>query len=201
MLSLYPFSALSIAVYSAVHGLILQNHLDRADVEFRLAALFSRNQSLADSTIAYQVDLPIPNRLQQSATGICSSHCVYCSSMNVLLSMLLSPPVGAGGGTRPVLRHRPGRGSGVPPALHSLPLPFESPILFQRQHPLTGGAASGAGGGTRIYHSDRDSPCAARLCALSRKKVSAFLFLSPLYFPLYAALFTNHFLASQMVIW
>ena len=35
---------------------------------------------------------------------------------------------GGEGGIRPAPRSRPGRGSGVPPARHSLPLPFESPM-------------------------------------------------------------------------
>ena len=40
--------------------------------------------------------------------------------------------LGADNGNRPALRGRPGRGSGAPSALHSLPLPFDSHDIFQK---------------------------------------------------------------------
>ena len=39
-------------------------------------------------------------------------------------------------GNRPALRRRPGRGSDVPPARHSLPLPFDSQSkAIKKDHP------------------------------------------------------------------
>ncbi len=57
-------------------------------------------------------------------------------------------------GIRPPLRRRPGRGSDMPPACHSLPLPFESlfPISKRSSHPC-GVTAS-------FWRRERDSnPC------------------------------------------
>ena len=42
---------------------------------------------------------------------------------------------GGQGGIRPALRGRPPRGSGLPPAAHSLPLPFESPPSIPKEKP------------------------------------------------------------------
>jgi len=56
---------------------------------------------------------------------------------------------GGDGGIRPALRSRPGRGSGVPPALHSLPPPFESHIYKTKQPAMGGLLGSGGDGGIR----------------------------------------------------
>ena len=42
---------------------------------------------------------------------------------------------GADDGSRPPLRRRPGRGSDMPPACHSLPLPFDS-LPDKKQQPI-----------------------------------------------------------------
>ena len=57
---------------------------------------------------------------------------------------------GGGGGSRPALRGRPGRGSGVPPARHSLPIPFDS-HLDPNEKPRPNGRSFpfGGGGGSR----------------------------------------------------
>ena len=62
---------------------------------------------------------------------------------------------GAAGGIRPALRGRPGRGSGLPPAAHSLPLPFESlRSLFSKNrdpHLTVEVPVFGAAGGIRTH--------------------------------------------------
>ncbi len=58
---------------------------------------------------------------------------------------------GAAGGIRPALRGGPGRGSGAPPALHSLPLPFESHKNEKTSTPKRRCSFFGAAGGIRTH--------------------------------------------------